>query len=224
MSSYFLIGVQPKDKSVSEEIFDLEDYDDKESLFDAIDRTFNNTISKAPRCPICNGTTKWDPDSPSGWFCKKELCNGKVWSDELERDVDYSVDKTTYYGSILDQYGIVTSCKVHKDFADFINTIFDAENNNQDDALMEYLENMHFDADRHDITDVYKNFKEDYVGYAKTTDDNKTEEWFGEWLVEQGLVDIPEHLQDCIDYGYLASDYFVGGDYWYSNGHIFQSR
>lgn len=223
MTNYY-IDIQPTDKSEEAKGFDLEDYSDKEELFEAIDRDFPKLQSTDTKCPICGKETVWDDESPRGWFCEEDACKGKIWSDESERDVVYWVDTDDYYGAMLDKYGFITDTKVHKSVFEFITAFDEAERNKNEQALIEYMDNMMFDASKHDIEIIYKNFKEDYVGYSGTSDDDPTEVWFGEYLVDNGIVEVPEHLQDCIDYADLAADYFTGGDYWHSNGYIFKSR
>lgn len=87
----YYIYAQPTDKSEDAAGFDLDDFSDKEELMEAIDAKFPILRNIAHKCPLCGNDMEWDDDSPRGWFCKTEACKGKIWSDEFERDVTYTV-------------------------------------------------------------------------------------------------------------------------------------
>lgn len=228
MTRYY-IYVQPSDQSEYAAGFDLEDFSDKEELFEAIDSKFPILRNITQKCPLCSSKMIWDDDSPRGWFCETEECKGKIWSDEFERDVTYTVETndafgSAYHGEMLKDYGFVTNCKIHPCVFEFIEKFDEVEGTEKEDAFVAYLDNMIFDADKYDISQTFEHFKEDYIGYSGTSDVDITHAWYGEYMVENSLIEIPEHLQHSINYADLVSDNFIGGDCWCDNGYIFRSR
>lgn len=220
----YLIHVQPKDLSETSQEIDLDDIYDKEDLFECIDDLFHSLSQHTPNCSKCGGITKWQQSSPKGWWCIDDSCDSVAWSDETEREVIYSILDSKYYNELLKTYGYVTPEKIHSGFRDFIDTFDKVDNTPKENAFIAYLDNMMFNATKHDISRTYSDFEDNYIGYSGSSDNERTQEWYGHYLVENDIVSVPEDLENCIDYSSLANDDFVGGSVWSSDGYVFHSR
>lgn len=227
--SKFYIGVTRHIGSDPEKGLFLDDFRSVEEFYDKLDQLFTEASFSSPKCRICGSSTTWDNVSPKGWTCDNEMCDAEpIWSDETDRDVFFRLSTESehadpYYNEKLLKYNLVGVSTVSPSLYVFFEVFDEIQENAVEEPFFMFLDYIGYNADTHDINEIHDHFKNNYIGFSGTFDDRGTEEWLGEWLVENEYVTIPEDLEGSVDLTALAAEYISDEKFWYKDGYVFQN-
>lgn len=219
-----LIYARPKSLEGGDGLVNLADYDSIEELMDQLLVIHPLLSENAPKCPKCGGDTFLDDTSPKLWCCEKGCLTESLWLDEVDLGLIYEIDTQSEGAKLLKDFGYIKDFELHEDVFSFIELHNDLERDGKDDALRAYMHNCHFKAGSDDPSTLGNNFQEDYIGTSPSFDTHSVHEWFGQWMIDNGMANIPDGMEGNVDLASFAEDYFTGGSYFHSDGHIFQSR